>query len=67
MSMEKTSKKTRIALDKLADLVYNTDMLKTIRKNEMIENLKAALIIGSGIVAVIACAIGGTLILLNTL
>ncbi len=33
----------------------------------MIENLKAALIIGSGIVAVIACAIGGTLILLNTL
>ena len=59
-----------IPLDKSNKLVYNTSMLnekKTLKVNEMIENLKVALIIGSGIVAVVTIAIAGALVLLSTL
>ena len=68
--VKKLWKKSRIGLDKSNKLVYNTSMLnekKTLKVNEMIENLKVALIIGSGIVAVITCAIVSTWILLGTL
>ena len=40
---------------------------KTLKVNEMIENLKVALIIGSGIAAVVTVAIAGALVLLSTL
>ena len=60
-----------IAIDKLIKIVYNTDMTNNNntneRRNEMIEKLEVTLIVGSGIVAVVACAIVSTWILLNTL
>ena len=62
--------KSRIGVDKSNNLVYNTSMLnekKTLKVNEMIENLKVALIIGSGIAAVVTVAIAGALVLLSTL
>jgi len=61
----KTSKKPQTAIDKSTDLVYNTDMLKTIRKNEMIEKLEAAFIIVSCLAAIAACAIGGAFWLIS--
>ncbi len=59
-----------MGLDKSVNVVYNTSMLnekKLTRRNEMIEKLEIALIIGSGILAVAMCAIGCSWVLLNTL
>jgi len=63
--MQKTSQNNQTAIDKSTDLVYNTDMLKTIRKNEMIEKLEAAFIIVSCLAAIAACAIGGAFWLIS--
>jgi CHASE3 domain sensor protein len=73
-NMQKTSEKQRIGLDKTVNIVYNTSMLnekKLTRRNEMsermIETIKVTLIIGSGIIGIITCAIGCSWLLLSTL
>jgi nucleoside recognition membrane protein YjiH len=60
-------KSFQIGLDKTETTCYNTTMKNTIRKNEMIEKFTVALIIGSGVLAVVMCAITCAWILANTL
>ena len=67
-NMQKTSEKTRIALDKPANIVYNTGMRNNNNNKEnTMDKLIDTIIIGSCILTIVVGSIFGALMLIQTL